>query len=79
MNQLISTAPAEPDLEVGRFDVASDADVEAAVGRARAAFPAWRSAGIEKRSEIMLRFRDLAASRVDGLAHLIATESGKAL
>jgi succinylglutamic semialdehyde dehydrogenase len=77
--ELISTAPAESEREIGRFPIADRAAVDAAGLRARRAFPDWRDAGIEKRSEILLRFRDLAAARVEELAQLIAMEAGKAL
>lgn len=76
---LISTSPAEPDRELGRFPVADEAGVQAAVERARQAFPDWRDAGFEKRAQIVRRFRDLAAERVEEFARLIALESGKAL
>ncbi|MCP5039856.1 MAG: aldehyde dehydrogenase family protein [bacterium] len=78
-DMLISTSPAEPGRELGRYPVADAAAVAAAVQRARAAFRDWRNAGFEKRAEIMGRFRDLAAARVDELGRLVAMESGKAL
>lgn len=76
---LISTSPAEPERELGRFPVADEAAVLAAVARARQAFPDWRDAGFEKRAQILRRFRDLAVERVEEFARLIALESGKAL
>ena len=79
MNELVSISPAEPDDEVGRFPVSSDTDIGDAVARAREAFPAWRDLGFEARANLLLRFRDLAAARVDELARLIAREMGKAL
>lgn len=76
---LISTSPAEPEFELGRFPVADEAAVLAAVERARRAFPDWRDAGFEKRAAVLRRFRDLANERVAEFARLIAMESGKAL
>ena len=57
---LVSTSPADSDAEIGRFPVADGAAVDAAVARARAAFPAWRDSGLEARRRVLLRFRDLA-------------------
>lgn len=79
MPELRSTSPAEPDRELGRFEVADAAAVETAVTRARSAFPAWRDLGLPGRTRVLLRFRDLANERIEELANLIALESGKAL
>ena len=76
---LVSTSPANPRDELGRFPVADAAAVEEAVGRARAAFPAWRDAGPEARAAVLRRFRDLASRAADDLAPRIAREVGKAL
>ncbi len=77
--RLRSVSPADPSDEIGTFPVAGAADVEDAVARARAAFPAWRDAGFVARAKVLERFRDRAAERVDELAELIAREVGKAL
>lgn len=76
---LVSRSPADPRHELGRFTVADDAAVSRTVDRARAAFPAWRDAGIETRTAICTRFRDAIRSRSEDLARLIALEVGKAL
>lgn len=76
---LISTSPAEPGRELGRFPIADTDAVLTAVERAKRAFPDWRDASFEKRAQILRRFRDLANERVGELARLIAMESGKAL
>jgi succinylglutamic semialdehyde dehydrogenase len=76
---LVSTSPAEPDDEIGRFEIADAAAVDAAVARARRAFPSWRDAGFEARAQVARRFRDAAAAARDELARLIARETGKAL
>jgi len=75
---LVSRSPADPRDEIGRYPVAIEADVDAAVARARAAFPRWRDAGFEARSAIVRRFASIAGSRVEQLALLIAREVGKA-
>jgi len=76
---LVSTSPADATDELGRFAVAGAAEIEAAVARARAAFPAWRDAGLEARTRVLRRFAELAAERAPQLAQLIAREVGKAL
>jgi succinylglutamic semialdehyde dehydrogenase len=77
--ELRSVSPADPDDELGRFPVADAAAVDAAVGRARAAFPAWRDAGFSERAAVLRRFRDSARAGAADLARLIAREVGKAL
>ena len=76
---LRSVSPADPEDEVGRFPVADAAAVDAAVALARRAFPAWRDAGLEARSRVLRRFRDLAREGAEELARLVAREVGKAL
>ena len=78
-DSLQSTNPARPDDVVGEFPVADAAAVAAAVGRARAAFPAWRDLGLDSRSEVIRRFQQACAERKDELARLIVRESGKAI
>ena len=77
--ELRSVSPADPRDEIGRFPVADSAAVERAVERARAAFPAWRDLGFERRAALLRRFRDITADTRDELANLIAREVGKAL
>ena len=78
-DMLISTSPAEPERELGRFAIAERAAVDAAVERARGAFRDWRNGGFDKRAEVLRRYAELAQERVDELARLIAMETGKAL
>ncbi len=78
-DSIVSLSPADPSDEIGRFPVASDSDVEGAIARARAAFPAWRDAGNEARARILRAFRDITRERAAELAPLIAREVGKAL
>ncbi len=75
----MSRSPADPSDEIGRFEVAGESEVDAAVERARRAFPAWRAAGFEARSSVLRRFRDAAAAAAPELARLLAREIGKAL
>ena len=76
---LVSVSPADPADEIGRFAVAGEPEIDAAVARARRAFPAWRDAGFEARARVLRRFRDLAREGAEELARLIAREVGKAL
>ncbi len=56
---------------------ASEADVDAAVGAASAAFSSWRAASLAERTRILFRFRELLAQRADDLAAVITAEHGK--
>jgi len=73
---LISTNPATG-VEVGRFPVASPADVRAAVARAREASAWWASLGFAGRRTRLLRWASLLANRIQGVAELINAEGGK--
>lgn len=54
-------------------------DVDAAVAAAQSAFPAWDALGHEARAAIVDRFTALVGEEAEGLARLIAQETGKAL
>ena len=74
-----SVSPSDPSDEIGRFPIWEELAIDEAVERARAAFPAWRDAGFEARAAVLRRFRDIAKTRQEELALLIAREVGKAL
>ncbi|QGN47130.1 aldehyde dehydrogenase family protein [Micromonospora sp. WMMD558] len=76
--RLVSTSPATG-AEAGRLPVASVADVEATVARARAAAPWWAGLGFTGRRERLLRWRALLAKRIEELAELVHVEGGKPL
>jgi malonate-semialdehyde dehydrogenase (acetylating)/methylmalonate-semialdehyde dehydrogenase len=57
--------------------LAEAADVDAAVGAARAAFETWADASLSARARIMFAFRDLVERHVDELARIVASEHGK--
>ena len=79
MTELLrSTSPANPEEEIGRFEIADESAVDAAVSRARRAQPSWRDAGFEARAAVLHRFRDGVRPARDELAVLIAREMGKA-
>ncbi|MEV5413708.1 CoA-acylating methylmalonate-semialdehyde dehydrogenase [Thermopolyspora sp. NPDC052614] len=61
----------------GRVDLATAAEVDAAVAAAVAAFPGWRDASLAKRTQVLFRFRELVDRNRDELARLISAEHGK--
>ncbi|RLP86937.1 aldehyde dehydrogenase family protein [Micromonospora sp. BL4] len=74
--QLVSTSPATG-VEAGRLPVATDADVQRAVDRARTAGEWWAGLGFTARRERLLRWRALLAKRIEQLAELVHVEGGK--
>jgi malonate-semialdehyde dehydrogenase (acetylating) / methylmalonate-semialdehyde dehydrogenase len=58
-------------------DFASPAEVDAAVAAARAAFPAWRSLSLSKRTDILFRIRNLVELHREELAAQLTAEHGK--
>ncbi|MEY4796412.1 MAG: methylmalonate-semialdehyde dehydrogenase, partial [Actinomycetota bacterium] len=58
-------------------DLASIADVDAAVASAKAAFPAWRATNLSRRAEIMFRMRELVDANRKEIANLLTLEHGK--
>src|SRR3954451_2442871 len=73
---LVSTNPATG-AEAGRVSISDDAAVAAAVTRAREAWMWWAGLGFGGRRERMLRWRSLLATRIESLAELVSTETGK--
>ncbi|ERK68118.1 putative phenylacetaldehyde dehydrogenase [Leifsonia aquatica ATCC 14665] len=65
--------------EIGRAPEASVDDLDAAIGRARAAQPAWEALGHEARTEILLRAADTIDANAEALAELLSREQGKPL
>ncbi len=61
----------------GTVDMASPADVDAAVAAAREAFPGWRDTSLVRRTQVLFRFRELVHTHRDELAALISDEHGK--
>ena len=74
-NILISTEPATG-AELWRGQVG---DVDAAVERARRAWPAWAAQPLATRIELVRRFANEARKEQDKFAELIARETGKPL
>src|SRR3977135_260496 len=63
--------------QTGAVDFASTEEVGAAVAAAKAAFPAWRATSLSKRTEIMVRIRNLVETHRTELAALLTAEHGK--
>jgi malonate-semialdehyde dehydrogenase (acetylating)/methylmalonate-semialdehyde dehydrogenase len=61
----------------GRVALASEAEVDAAVRNARAAFPAWAATPPLKRARVMFKFKELIESHMDELAAILVAEHGK--
>jgi malonate-semialdehyde dehydrogenase (acetylating)/methylmalonate-semialdehyde dehydrogenase len=59
--------------------LADQAEIDAAVASASAAFPAWRDLSITKRQQIIFRFRELLNERKGDLAEILTSEHGKVL
>ncbi len=63
--------------QTGAVDLASAAEVDAAVETAAGAFREWRSASLSQRTTILFSFRELLDRHRDDLAALITAEHGK--
>lgn len=70
-------SPNDDSLVTDKIQAASEADVDAAVAAAKAAFPQWRDTAGHKRAAIMLKFADLLEANVDKLAHLESVAMGQ--
>ena len=60
-------------------DLASAAEVDAAVDAANEAFPGWRATSLSKRAEIFFAIRELLEQRKPELARILTGEHGKVL
>ena len=75
-NQVVSLNPATGEV-LGQYDCAGEAEVRAAVARARAAQPEWQRAGTPARLAVLRRFQQLLVERKHEVARLITREAGK--
>lgn len=62
---------------LSRVPLSSSGDVDAAVGAAAAAFPAWSTTPIKERVQVLYRYRALLEQHRDDLSSLISEEHGK--
>ncbi len=77
-DRLNSYNPATGEL-VGSVPIQSQAEVDAAVARARIAATSWSALSYEARGEELIAFRKAIAAAADELAELIHRENGKPL
>ena len=75
-SDIVSTDPCTGD-DVWRGPAAGAAEVDAAVSRARAAFPAWAGRSLDERAAIATRFAELVKERREEVARLLSRETGK--
>jgi malonate-semialdehyde dehydrogenase (acetylating)/methylmalonate-semialdehyde dehydrogenase len=66
-------------LQTGEADLASRAEVDAAVTQAAEAARGWRSASLATRTGVLFRFRELLSESMDELAAIVTAEHGKVL
>jgi len=71
-------SPADYTDELGKFAY-SYASIEAAVGAARAAFPAWRRLPFSERAGLLKRYQEALKKKEDELIEAISREAGKPL
>src|SRR5918995_6328254 len=62
---------------VERLEPATEGDADAAVARAKKAFPAWRDVGPSDRSRLLRRLAEALASEIENLARLESKNTGK--
>ena len=67
------------DALIGTVDAASDAQLEAAVAAAKAAFPAWRRTPLMERVDLLRKAHDICLERAPEIAEMIARETGKTI
>ena len=75
-NQIASVNPATGEI-LRELDCATEFDVRAAVGRARAAQSKWNAAGLASRVAVLKKFQAILQERKSDVARLITSEAGK--
>jgi len=65
--------------QTGEVDLASVAEVDAAVAAAKEAFESWRRVSLAKRAELMFNIRELVHDRREEVAKILTSEHGKVL
>lgn len=71
------TRSPEDGRDLGTFDVATAADVAAALARARAAQPAWAATSVQDRAHLMKRAIEVLLKRQDAFTEVIRGETGR--
>jgi len=75
-SELVSINPATLE-ELARFHIASSAEVNAAVARARAAQPAWGALSFRNRARYILKLQREVYDRQEEISSIISDETGK--
>jgi succinylglutamic semialdehyde dehydrogenase len=75
-SEIVSADPCTGEV-VWRGPAADASEVDSAVRRARAAFPAWAARSLDDRAAIATRFADLVKARREEVATLLSHETGK--
>ncbi len=70
-------SPTDTRLTLGRFQKGDRSDVPRATTAAKAAFPAWRQLGWEKRVDLLTKAAELMSERQFDLAASLVMETGK--
>lgn len=73
---IVSRNPATGEV-IGTSPLTSPADVQASVGQARVAQPAWARLTYRERAKYILRAREVVLDQVDEISSLISSETGK--
>jgi acyl-CoA reductase-like NAD-dependent aldehyde dehydrogenase len=76
VRKVVSINPATGEV-LRELDCATDAEVQAAVGHARSAQPAWAALGVRKRVGILREFQRVLHEKKSEVARLITREAGK--
>jgi succinate-semialdehyde dehydrogenase/glutarate-semialdehyde dehydrogenase len=76
LRTIASVNPAKGEI-LREFPCAGEAEVHAAVERARAAQPEWSHLGVRRRVSILREFQRLLHEKKSDVAHLITREAGK--
>jgi 1-pyrroline-5-carboxylate dehydrogenase len=71
------TSPIDHDLKLGRFPLAEQKDVDAALAAASKAFPGWRATPVAERARLLRRAADIMEERVYDIAAALVLEVGK--
>ncbi len=64
---------------LAEFHVSSEAEVKAAVARARSALESWRQTTLERRIELLLRIKEVVRTHGEQYARKISEDTGKPL
>jgi acyl-CoA reductase-like NAD-dependent aldehyde dehydrogenase len=76
VSEIVSINPATLE-EIARFPIASPAEVNAAVARARAAQPAWAALSYRNRARYILKARRALYDRQNEIIRILSEETGK--